>query len=147
MNMIMLNVNVVNKSMHRLPEYKHPGDAGMDLKANISTPMAIRPGENVLIPTGIFTSIPEGYYANIKSRSGLAAKAQLLATEGVIDSGYTGEWFVNLFNFHPTEVRIVNPGDRIAQAIFYKYETVNWNEVASLEQTDRGEGGFGSTGV
>lgn len=138
-------VKVVNKSKHNLPAYAHVGDAGMDLKADIDEPITIKPGENALIPTGLYTQIPRGGYGNIKSRSGLAAKYQVIAIEGVVDSIYTGEWKVNLMNLGKNPF-VVYPGDRIAQAVFYKYETVEWDEVRTLDATERGEGGFGSSG-
>lgn len=141
-----MEVLIVNKSNHRLPEYAHPGDAGMDLKANIDTPIKILPGQNVLIPTGIHTKMPVGIWANIKGRSGLGAKYRIMVFEGTIDSSYTGEWFVNMMNLDPINPYIVQPGDRIAQAVFMKYEHINWNEVAELPDTDRGANGFGSSG-
>lgn len=138
-------VPIVNKSNHRLPEYAHPGDAGMDLKANLDTPIVIRPGENAMIPTGIATAIPEGYYVDIRCRSGLM-KNLIWAAPGTIDSCYRGPWFINLVNLG-RDPYMIHPGDRIAQAILTPYETVEWKEVRELEDTERGANGFGSSGI
>lgn len=140
-----MEVKVVNKSNHRLPEYKTSGSAGMDLKANISEKIVLKPGERILVPTGIHIQLPDGCYADIRPRSGLALKEGVFCALGLIDSDYTGDLGVILFNFGQNNF-IVNPGDRIAQLVVVKYEQVKWNEVVSLDQTDRGENGFGSTG-
>lgn len=143
-----INVKVVNKSNHRLPEYQTTGSAGMDLKANIDSVVEIKPFERVLIPTGLYVAIPEGYEGRIQTRSGLALKSGILVcnTPGCVDPDYRGEIKVILANIS-NEPFFVNPGDRIAQLIFSPVAHAEWNEVESLDETERGEGGFGSTGV
>ena len=143
-----MKVKVVNKSNHRLPEYAHIGDAGMDLKANISEPIIIKPGEVQVIPTGLYMAIPSGYEIQIRSRSGLAAKESVfcLNSPGTLDSDWRGNTGIILANFGKNNF-VVNPGDRIAQAVLNKIEKIEWDEVSALDNTDRGEGGFGSTGI
>ena len=143
-----INVKVVNKSNHRLPEYQTTGSAGMDLKANIDSVIEIKPFERVLLPTGLYMAIPEGYEGRIQSRSGLALKNGIIVCNvpGCVDSDYRGEIKVILVNIS-NEVFFVNPGDRIAQLIFSPVAHSEWNEVESLDDTERGTGGFGSTGV
>ena len=130
-----MKVKVVNKSNHRLPEYKHPGDAGM------------KPGERQLIPTGLHTLLPEGYELQIRPRSGLALNDGIscLNTPGTIDQSYTGDIGVILINLGQNNF-IINPGDRIAQAVLNKFEKIEWDEVSSLDAKERGDNGFGSTG-
>lgn len=142
-----VNVKIVNKSRHQLPSYATVGSAGMDLKANISEPIALKPMERYLFPTGIYIQLPEGYEAQIRPRSGLAAKYGITVTNciGTIDSDYIGQIFVSLINLS-SETFVVHPGERIAQMVVAKYEKVTWNEVAVLDETERGDGGFGSTG-
>ena len=142
-----VNVKIVNKSRHQLPSYATVGSAGMDLKANISEPIALKPMERYLFPTGIYIQLPEGYEAQIRPRSGLAAKYGITVTNciGTIDMDYTGEVGVSLINLS-NETFVVHPGERIAQMVVAKYEKVDWNEVAVLDKTERGDGGFGSTG-
>ena len=142
-----VNVKIVNKSRHQLPSYATVGSAGMDLKANISEPIALKPMERYLFPTGIYIQLPEGYEAQIRPRSGLAAKYGITVTNciGTIDSDYIGQIFVSLINLS-NETFVVHPGERIAQMVVAKYEKVTWNEVAVLDDTERGDGGFGSTG-
>ena len=137
-------VPIANKSNHRLPEYAHPGDAGMDLKANLDEPISLKPMDCKVIPTGIYCSSPKGYYFNIKGRSGLF-RQRIWIAEGVIDQ-YTGEWGITIMNLSPYPF-IIRPGDRIAQAILTPYETVEWKEVKELEDTERGANGFGSSGI
>ena len=143
-----MKVCVVNKSNHRLPEYSTPMSAGMDLKANISEPITLGPLQRVLIPTDLYMAIPEGYELQIRSRSGLALKNGIfcLNSPGTIDADYRGNVGVILANFSDTPF-VVNPGDRIAQAVLNKVEKIEWDEVSTLDNTDRGEGGFGSTGI
>lgn len=141
-----MEVKVVNKSNHRLPEYKTPYSAGMDLKANIGVPVKIGPMERELIPTGLHIQLPEGCEAQIRPRSGLSLKQGLMAILGTIDKDYTGDVGVILINLSKDPI-IVNPGDRIAQLVVSKYEHVEWKEVAELDKTERGDGGFGSTGI
>ena len=142
-----MNVKIVNKSNHRLPEYATEKSAGMDLKANIDEPIVLGPLERQMIPTGIHIQLPDGYEAQVRPRSGLAAKygVTVCNTPGTIDADYTGEIKVILINLS-NEKFVINPGDRIAQMVVAKYERVEWNEVATLDETERGEGGFGSTG-
>jgi dUTP pyrophosphatase len=142
-----VNVKIVNKSRHQLPSYATVGSAGMDLKANISEPIALKPMERYLFPTGIYIQLPEGYEAQIRPRSGLAAKYGITVTNciGTIDSDYIGQIFVSLINLS-SDTFVVHPGERIAQMVVAKYEKVTWNEVAVLDETERGDGGFGSTG-
>ena len=143
-----MEVKIVNKSRHRLPEYQTALSAGMDLKANTSEPIVLNPMQRELIPTGIYIQLPEGYEAQIRPRSGLAAKygITVVNTPGTIDADYIGEIKVILVNL-PKEKFVINPGERIAQMVISKYEKIEWNEVSELEKTDRGEGGFGSTGI
>lgn len=142
-----MEVKIVNKSNHRLPEYATVDSAGMDLKANIDEPFVLGPLERQIVPTGIFIQLPKGAEAQIRPRSGLAAKngITVLNSPGTIDSDYTGEIKVILINLS-NENFVVNPGDRIAQMVVARYERVEWNEVATLDETERGEGGFGHTG-
>lgn len=143
-----MEVKIVNKSRHRLPEYQTILSAGMDLKANTSEPIVLNPLQREIIPTGIYIQLPEGYEAQIRPRSGLAAKYGITVANapGTIDADYIGEIKVILINLSD-EKFVINPGERIAQMIVSKYEKIEWNEVKELEKTDRGEGGFGSTGV
>ncbi len=142
-----VNVKIVNKSHHQLPDYQTVLSAGMDLKANTDEPIALKPMERWLFPTGIYIQLPEGYEAQIRPRSGLAAKYGVTVTNapGTIDADYTGEVKVSLINLSADTV-VIQPGERIAQMVVAKYEKVTWNEVAVLDDTERGDGGFGSTG-
>lgn len=142
-----VNVKIVNKSRHQLPSYATAGSAGMDLKANISEPIALKPMERYLFPTGIYIQLPDGYEAQIRPRSGFAVKYGITVTNapGTIDMDYTGEVGVSLINLS-NETFVVHPGERIAQMVVAKYEKVDWNEVSVLDKTERGDGGFGSTG-
>lgn len=142
-----MEVKIVNKSNHQLPSYATAGSAGMDLKANTDVPVSLKPMERWLFPTGIYIQLPDGYEAQIRPRSGLAAKYGITVTNciGTIDSDYTGEIKVSLINLS-TDTVVIYPGDRIAQMVVAKYEKVTWEEVAALDETERGDGGFGSTG-
>jgi dUTP pyrophosphatase len=142
-----VSVKIVNKSHHRLPEYQTVLSAGMDLKANIDEPIALKPMERWLFPTGLYIQLPEGYEAQIRPRSGLAAKYGVTVTNapGTVDADYTGEVKVSLINLSNDTV-VIQPGERIAQMVVAKYEKVVWNEVRALDETERGDGGFGSTG-
>lgn len=146
--MITLTINVVNKSGNPLPEYATAGAAGMDIRADIENEITLQPLERTLVPTGIFIEVPEGYEAQIRPRSGLAAKQGItcLNTPGTIDSDYRGEIKVILINLSNTPQQI-NNGDRIAQMVFAKVEQARFFEVQQLEETKRGTGGFGHTGV
>ena len=130
-----------------IPSYAYPGDAGMDLRAIEHVTLA--PFERALVSTGLAIAIPEGYAGFVQPRSGLAIKqgVTVLNTPGLIDSHYRGELKVALINLDPHAIFEVNPGDRIAQLVIQKVENVAWNVVDSLDETERGEGGFGSSGV
>ena len=142
-----LNVKIVNKSNHQLPSYATSGSAGMDLKANTDVPVSLKPMERYLFPTGMHIQLPEGYEAQIRPRSGLAAKYGITVTNapGTIDEDFVGQIMVSLINLS-TDTVVIYPGDRIAQMVVAKYEKVTWEEVAALDETERGDGGFGSTG-
>ena len=142
-----MEVKIVNKSNHRLPEYATPGSAGMDLKANIDEPFVLKPLERQIVPTGLFIALHDGYSADIQPRSGLAAKygVTVANSPGLCDPDYRGEIKVILINLS-NENFVVNPGERIAQLVIRHFEKVEWNEVATQDETERGEGGFGHTG-
>lgn len=142
-----MTVKIINKSNHRLPEYATPCSAGMDLKANTDEVITLQPLQRVLVPTGLYMALPEGYEAQVRPRSGLAAKhgITVLNAPGTIDADYRGEIKVILVNLS-NDAFVIEPGERIAQLVIAKYERVEWNEVSVLDETERGEGGFGSTG-
>ncbi|MEY8415802.1 dUTP diphosphatase [Tissierella praeacuta] len=142
-----MKINVINKSEFELPEYKTKGAAGLDLQANINEPIELKPLDRVLVSTGLFLSIPEGYEAQIRGRSGLALKHGITLANGIgtIDSDYRGEIKVILINLGK-ESYIINKGDRIAQMVFIKYEKATLIEVDDLDETTRGDGGFGHSG-
>ena len=141
-------VKVINKSNRELPKYESLNAAGLDIRANIDEPIVISPGEIKLIPTGIFMEIPSGYECQVRPRSGLALKKGItvLNTPGTIDADYRGEVGVILINHSKNSTTISN-GDRIAQLVFNKFEQIEWSNVEELNETNRGTGGFGSTGV
>ncbi|HZK00413.1 MAG TPA: dUTP diphosphatase [Tissierellaceae bacterium] len=143
-----MKIKVVNTSDLPLPYYKTSGSAGIDLQAYISSPIELKPLGRALIPTGLFISIPEGYEGQIRGRSGLALKNGITLANGIgtIDSDYRGEIKVILINLGE-EPFVVNNGDRIAQFVLSKYQVIEFEEVDSLEETIRGEGGFGHTGL
>lgn len=142
-----MKVNIINQSGFDSPSYATPLSAGMDLRANIEQSVTIAPLERAFIPTGLYVELPEGYEMQIRPRSGLAAKhgITVLNSPGTIDADYRGEIKVILVNLSNTPFEIL-PGERIAQAVVAKHERVEWNEVEQLSQTERGAGGFGSTG-
>ena len=142
-----MKVKIINTSAYPTPEYKTEGSAGMDLYANTTFETTIAPLQRVLVPTGIYIELPKGYEAQVRPRSGLAAKngVTVLNTPGTIDSDYRGEIKVILVNLS-NEDFVLKPGERIAQMVVAKHERVEWEEVKVLEATERGEGGFGSTG-
>lgn len=142
-----MKVKIVNKSSFPTPAYATEKSAGMDLKADIPEPIVLAPLERAMIPTGLFIALPDGTEAQVRPRSGLAAKfgISVLNSPGTIDADYRGEIKVILVNLS-NEPFTVNPGERIAQMVVAKYEKVEWNEVELLDETPRGEGGFGSTG-
>lgn len=143
----MLQVKVINQSKHPLPEYATALAAGLDLKANISSPIILKPLQRQLVPTGLFIQLPESFEAQIRPRSGLAFKngITVLNSPGTIDADYRGEVKVLLVNLSDTEF-IINDGERIAQMVIAKHEQINWEQVEVLDDSDRGTGGFGSTG-
>jgi len=140
-------INIINRSNNPLPDYATSGSAGMDIRANISAPIELKPLERQLIPTGLFVQLPENFEIQIRPRSGLAFKQGItcLNTPGTIDSDYRGEIKVLLINLS-NEIQIINNNDRIAQMVFAKTETVVLIAVDFINETERGEGGFGHTG-
>jgi len=143
-----MNVNIINKSKHANPFYSTKHSAGLDLRADLETSIIIKPLERTLVKTGLYLEIPEGYEAQIRPRSGLAIKKGLtvLNSPGTIDSDYRGEIGVILINLSQDEV-IVEDGERICQMIFSKYEQVEFINVSQITETQRGDGGFGHTGI
>lgn len=143
----MVEIKVVNKGNQPLPKYETAQSAGMDLRANIDAPILIKSLDRKLIPTGLHIALPEGYEAQIRPRSGLAIKKGItcLNTPGTIDADYRGDVGVILVNLSREDF-IVNPGDRIAQMIINKFEQADFKLVETLDETERGEGGFGHTG-
>lgn len=143
-----MNVQIINKSKHRLPEYATIASAGMDLKANTNEPIVLKPMERMIFPTGLYIQLPVGYEAQIRPRSGLACKYGITVANspGTIDADYRGEIGVCLINLS-TDNFVVHPGERIAQMVISKHEQIDWEEVTELSETDRGAGGFGSTGM
>lgn len=142
-----MKVKIVNKSAYPTPSYATEKSAGMDLKADINEPVTLGPLERALIPTGLYIALPDGTEAQVRPRSGLAAKhgISVLNAPGTIDADYRGEVKVILVNLS-NEPFVVNPGERIAQMVVAQYAKVEWEEVEILDETQRGEGGFGSTG-
>ena len=138
---------IVNKSAFDTPFYATEKSAGMDIKANIEEPIVLRPLQRAMVPTGLYIALPEGTEAQIRPRSGLAAKhgITVLNTPGTIDADYRGEIKVILVNLSNDDFTI-NPGERIAQMVVARYEKVEWDSVEVLDETERGTGGFGSTG-
>ena len=143
-----MKVQIVNKSAYEAPFYATVNSAGMDLKANIDEPITLEPLQRAMVPTGLYIALPEGTEAQVRPRSGLAAKhgITVLNTPGTIDADYRGEIIVALHN-HSNEAVNVEPGERIAQLVITPFLTAIFNEVDELSDTVRGEGGFGSTGT
>ncbi len=143
-----MKIKVINKSAHALPHYETIASAGMDLRANITSPITLKPLERAIVPTGIFMELPIGTEAQVRPRSGLAAKkgVTVLNAPGTIDADYRGEVGVILVNLSSEDFVIEN-GERIAQMVIAQHSQAQWDEVLELSSTDRGEGGFGSTGV
>ncbi len=144
----MVNIKVVNTGHHPLPQYATPQSAGMDLRANIDAPITLHPMERRLVPTGLHIALPEGYEAQVRPRSGLALKhgITVLNTPGTVDADYRGEVMVLLINFSQEDF-VINDGERIAQMIIARYEQASMEPVKMLDSTERGEGGYGHTGV
>lgn len=142
-----LAVKIVNQSGNALPEYATLGSSGMDIRANLSEPLVLEPLARVLVPTGLFVEIPLGYEIQIRPRSGLAIKQGItcLNTPGTIDADYRGEIKVILINLS-AEPQTILPADRIAQMVVQKVEQIQWIAVSELSESERGSGGFGSTG-
>lgn len=142
-----MKVKIVNQSAYPVPSYATELSAGMDLKANITEPVTLDSLERAMIPTGLFIELPDGYEAQVRPRSGLAAKFGVTVANapGTIDADYRGEVKVILVNLSK-EKFVINPGERIAQMVIAKYEKIEWEEVSELGETERGTGGFGSTG-
>jgi len=142
-----MKVQVINKSKHPLPQYATNLSAGMDLRANLDSPIILKPLQRCLVPTGIFMALPEGFEAQVRPRSGLAIKKGIgvLNSPGTIDADYRGEVCVILVNLSSEEF-IVEDGERIAQMVIARYEQAEWQEVDVLDETERGAGGFGHTG-
>jgi len=143
-----MNVQIINKSKHATPNYETEGAAGMDLRANIEAAITLKPLERAIVKTGLFIALPVGFEAQVRPRSGLAAKKGItvLNSPGTVDADYRGEIGVILVNLSNDDF-VINDGERIAQLIIAKHERVNWQEVTILSETERGAGGFGSTGV
>ena len=143
-----MNVQIINKSKHATPNYETNGAAGMDLRANIEKEITLKPLERAIVKTGLFIALPPGFEAQVRPRSGLAAKKGItvLNSPGTVDADYRGEIGVILVNLSNDDF-IINDGERIAQLIIAKHERVTWEEVSVLDETTRGTGGFGSTGV
>ncbi len=143
-----MNIEIINKSKHATPQYATPLSAGVDLRANMDEPVVLKPLERTLVKTGLFIALPEGYEAQVRPRSGLAYKKGItvLNSPGTIDADYRGEIGVILVNLSNEDFTIED-GERVAQLVIAKHEVAEWVEVAELSETERGAGGFGSTGV
>jgi dUTP pyrophosphatase len=143
-----MKVNIINQSRHPLPSYQTTSSAGMDLRANLDVQVVLRPLQRALIPTGLYLELPNGFEAQIRPRSGLAFKhgISIVNSPGTIDADYRGEIKVLLVNLSDQDF-IVTDGERIAQMVVARHETVEWQEATALNDTERGAGGYGSTGV
>ena len=143
-----MNIKIINKSSHDLPHYETIASAGMDLRANISEPITLKPLERTIVKTGLFIELPIGTEAQVRPRSGLAAKKGItvLNAPGTVDADYRGEIGVILVNLSKDDF-VINNGERIAQLVIAKHQRAEWQEVNELSETSRGEGGFGSTGT
>lgn len=143
-----VQIEIINQSHHPLPEYQTSGSAGMDLRANLTASVTLQPMERKLIPTGLFIALPEGYEAQIRPRSGLSIKRglSLVNAIGTIDSDYRGELMVPIINFS-AEAQTIEDGERIAQMVIARYEQASLSQVSVLSETERGAGGFGSSGT
>jgi len=143
-----MKVQIINKSKHELPNYETIASAGMDLRANIDSAITLKPLERAIVKTGLFIALPVGSEAQVRPRSGLAAKKGItvLNSPGTVDADYRGEIGVILVNLSNDDF-VINDGERIAQLVIAKHERAEWDAVEELSETDRGAGGFGSTGV
>ena len=145
---LLMHVKVINQSKHPLPHYETPASAGLDVRANLDTPVRLEPFGRTLVKTGLFLEIPEGFECQVRPRSGLALKKGItvLNSPGTIDADYRGEVGVILINLSNEEV-VIEDGERIAQIVFAKVEQAQWEQAELLSETERGAGGFGSTGM
>ena len=143
-----MKVKIVNKSSVPFPAYATPLSAGMDLRANITEPITLEPLQRVLVPTGLYIALPEGFECQVRPRSGLAVKhgITVLNSPGTVDADYRGELRTLLVNLSD-KAFVIEPGERIAQMVIARHEHVEWEEVEVLDETERGAGGFGSTGL
>ena len=143
-----MQIQIVNKSHHKLPQYATALSAGLDIRANLDSPITLRPLGRALVPTGLFIALPQGYEAQIRPRSGLAIKKGItvLNSPGTIDADYRGEICIILVNLSSDDF-VIEDGERICQMVIARHEQAVWEEVEVLDQTERGEGGFGHTGV
>ncbi len=143
----MMKIRIINKSKHQLPEYATSASAGVDLRANLDAPIVLKSLERTLVPTGLFLELPVGYEAQVRPRSGLAFKNGLtvLNSPGTIDADYRGEVKIILVNLSKEDF-VINDGERVAQMVIARHEQAEWIQVEQLEETNRGVGGFGSTG-
>ena len=143
-----MNIRIINKSFHQLPAYETAASAGMDLRANLTEAIILKPMERKLVPSGLFIELPVGFEAQIRPRSGLALKhgISILNSPGTIDADYRGEIKILLINFSDSDLEI-NNGDRIAQMIISRHEQISWEQVEILSDTVRGAGGYGHTGL
>lgn len=143
-----MQIQIVNKSHHKLPQYATALSAGLDIRANLNSPITLKPLGRALVPTGLFIALPQGYEAQIRPRSGLAIKKGItvLNSPGTIDADYRGEICVILVNLSSDDF-VIEDGERICQMVIARHEQAVWEEVEVLDQTERGEGGFGHTGV
>ena len=142
-----MKVRIINQSNNALPAYETPGSAGMDLRANISEAIQLKPLERTLVPTGLFIELPDGYEAQVRPRSGMAVKKGItvLNSPGTIDADYRGEIKVIIINLS-NEIQTIEPAERVAQMVITKHEKINWEQTEMLNETVRGAGGFGHTG-
>ncbi|MBU3809814.1 MAG: dUTP diphosphatase [Candidatus Phocaeicola faecipullorum] len=142
-----MKIRIINKSKHPLPQYATPLSAGLDLRANIDTPITINPLQRCLVPTGLYMALPAGYEAQVRPRSGLAIKkgVTVLNSPGTIDADYRGEICVIMVNLSDTPF-VIEDGERIAQMVIARHEQAEWEETDVLDETERGEGGFGHSG-
>ncbi len=142
-----MKIQIINKSKHQLPAYETELSAGMDIRANISEPITLKPLARCLVPTGLYIALPEGYEAQIRPRSGLAIKkgVTVLNSPGTIDADYRGEVCIILVNLSADEF-VIEDGERVAQMIIASHEQAQWEQVEVLDETERGAGGFGHTG-
>lgn len=143
-----MQIQIVNKSHHKLPQYATALSAGLDIRANLDSPITLKPLSRALVPTGLFIALPQGYEAQIRPRSGLAIKKGItvLNSPGTIDADYRGEICIILVNLSSDDF-VIEDGERICQMVIARHEQAVWEEVEVLDQTERGEGGFGHTGV